>query len=828
MKRPLPPLCALALLALTARSDAEVVIVDANGAGDHVDIQSAIDGALDGDTILLRRPPVQSRRFRGFVVDGKSLVIQGDTIEPVRTGPVVVRNLGPQQQVKLVHLRVNPQGYPPPPDATAVALELEANEGVVWVHGCEILGSSPQGREGVLAARICSSSTTILSDSLVEGGAGDESAYSGVGLDSGAGLRARGSFVWLYGSEVAGGKGGFGGYFDGGRGGDGIALVASELYAADSLIRGGDGGDSLGVGSDGGDGLIVPASSNAVLFDTELLGGLPAIFSDGTEGLALVGVVTPVPGSAPVLETPRSAAAGDTVTLRFLGEPGDSVVLLVSGRVTAQPLGATSGTLHTGSPFERVQVGSIPGSGELTLPFVAPPAPTGGARTLVLQAVFVRPGTGALASGPELMSSLDGQFVPECGGRIHVDDDAPPGGDGESWATAYRSLRVALGAVPECPGSATEVWVAEGIYKPDAPGGDRGRTFYVYSDTHLYGGFEGTETRLDERDPVLHPVILSGDLNGDDAPDFGNRADNSNHVLHSGENQFTTTNVRLDGLVVRGGNALAHGNDQGAFRGGGLHARGNIELVRCTFTDNHADSFGGGVSWLGNSLSVSHCRFVGNRTNWQGAGMYTRSAGPVRISDSVFAGNVATQNGTGGLALTTSASGSEREVRNCVVYANRGSFAGGISDPSVFWGSTVIANTVVWGNAAGTSMDQDAQIYLHDEGVVDYSCVQGLIGFPGTGTIGLDPRFVDPVGADGIAGTLDDDLRLAAGSPCIDAGSNEGAGIDFADVDGDGDTLEPVPLDLAGEARFEDDPNTPDTGEGTAPLVDMGPFERAP
>ena len=31
-----------------------------------------------------------------------------------------------------------------------------------------------------------------------------------------------------------------------------------------------------------------------------------------------------------------------------------------------------------------------------------------------------------------------------------------------------------------------------------------------------------------------------------------------------------------------------------------------------------------------------------------------------------------------------------------------------------------------------------------------------------------------------------------------------------------------------GALRFEDDPNTPDTGEGAAPLVDMGVFERAP
>jgi hypothetical protein len=42
------------------------------------------------------------------------------------------------------------------------------------------------------------------------------------------------------------------------------------------------------------------------------------------------------------------------------------------------------------------------------------------------------------------------------------------------------------------------------------------------------------------------------------------------------------------------------------------------------------------------------------------------------------------------------------------------------------------------------------------------------------GNITGDPRFVDPYGADGVAGTPDDDLRLSPGSPCIDSG-NAGA-----------------------------------------------------
>ena len=51
------------------------------------------------------------------------------------------------------------------------------------------------------------------------------------------------------------------------------------------------------------------------------------------------------------------------------------------------------------------------------------------------------------------------------GGTVfYVDDDAPPGGDGQSWDTAYGFLQDAL-TPPALPGD--EIRVAQGVYKPD-------------------------------------------------------------------------------------------------------------------------------------------------------------------------------------------------------------------------------------------------------------------------------------------------------------------------------------------------------------------------
>ena len=61
-------------------------------------------------------------------------------------------------------------------------------------------------------------------------------------------------------------------------------------------------------------------------------------------------------------------------------------------------------------------------------------------------------------------------------------------------------------------------------------------------------------------------------------------------------------------------------------------------------------------------------------------------------------------------------------------------------------------------------------------------------------------------------------------SPAIDAGTNAAVPDDVSDMDGDGNSIEIAPLDMAGQPRFMDGPVV-DTGLGVAPIVDMGAFE---
>ena len=99
---------------------------------------------------------------------------------------------------------------------------------------------------------------------------------------------------------------------------------------------------------------------------------------------------------------------------------------------------------------------------------------------------------------------------------IFVDASAPGGGDGTTWEMAYDELQDALARA--VPGDA--VWVAAATYTPAGPDGDRDATFALPDGVAIYGGFAGGEQSLDERDWIANETILSGDLNGDDGPDF--------------------------------------------------------------------------------------------------------------------------------------------------------------------------------------------------------------------------------------------------------------------------------------------------------------------
>ena len=172
--------------------------------------------------------------------------------------------------------------------------------------------------------------------------------------------------------------------------------------------------------------------------------------------------------------------------------------------------------------------------------------------------------------------------------RFYVDADAPAGGNGQSWASAFQFLQDALDQT--VTGRVDEVWIAEGTYYPDdgtsVTEGDRTASFVLKDGVSLYGGFQGNETDLSQRNITNHVSILSGSI-------FADQQFWSLHVCTVGAN----ASVAFDGLTVRDGNA--NGTSEPNNCGGAVYASGQtnslIYVTSCVFTNNSA-SWRGGVA----------------------------------------------------------------------------------------------------------------------------------------------------------------------------------------------------------------------------------------
>ncbi|MHC4893640.1 MAG: choice-of-anchor Q domain-containing protein [Planctomycetota bacterium] len=176
------------------------------------------------------------------------------------------------------------------------------------------------------------------------------------------------------------------------------------------------------------------------------------------------------------------------------------------------------------------------------------------------------------------------------------------------------------------------------------------------------------------------------------------------------------------------------------------------------------------------------------------------STNGVRVRNSVFVDNIATGNGGGG-AIWAGSGGNPRFF-GCTVVGNRatGQATGGIRSQ----GSTVtVAGSIVYDNE-GQSGAQGSANQISSGLNVTYSIVEG--GYAGNGNLSTDPGFVDVNAGD---------LRLAPGSPAIDAGNSGLFGA-------------ASPSDVAGLPREVDDPSTVDTGIGGAPIADIGAHEYQP
>ncbi len=433
----------------------------------------------------------------------------------------------------------------------------------------------------------------------------------------------------------------------------------------------------------------------------------------------------------------------------------------------------------------------------------------------------------------------------ECEVRRYADSQTPGPGEGTTWSNAGGDLRELLDLAGLKCSNIRQIWVADGVYRPDSGTADRYGNFSLSSGLTLYGGFQGKsragggETSLAQRQPGLFTSTLSGEI-GTAASD-----DNSYSVITS---YGSDAHTLVDGFTITGGysewwgggayleTSSAHFStctfENNRAGGGGAVAAwtgGSPVFTACTFEGNQAASSGGGglSANAGVQLTLDRCTFRNNAGYWGGASSVADSSADIRgailqnnqataynggaldiyntqltLANSLITGNSSASDG----GAVWTASGTVGSIVNCTIADNTAAtYTGGVV---AYFDTLNISNTILWNNVGSYEAPQDRQLlYYGSTGAVDRSRVEGWDGFlDGIGSSGDDPYFADPGSGN---------YSLSSGSTSIDAGD--------ASVLPSG-----IVLDAVGNPRRVDDPATVDSGPGPSPVIDIGALEFQP
>ncbi len=220
---------------------------------------------------------------------------------------------------------------------------------------------------------------------------------------------------------------------------------------------------------------------------------------------------------------------------------------------------------------------------------------------------------------------------------LYVNGDAAASGNGLAWGTAFNDLQTALTWADYLNNDSIstndveQIWIAEGTYLPSKElqtGVARSKTFSLLNDVTLYGGFDGTETLVSQRDLTdpQNTTILSGDIGT-----VGNSYDNSYKVIYANG----VTNAALDGLTITEGRS--NGNGAGIYM-----TSGSLVVSDSIISNNRTSMYedGGGIYNVGGTLTLSGVEFSGNSGSTddsKGGAIY--NSGILTISDSDFLNN---------------------------------------------------------------------------------------------------------------------------------------------------------------------------------------------
>ena len=326
------------------------------------------------------------------------------------------------------------------------------------------------------------------------------------------------------------------------------------------------------------------------------------------------------------------------------------------------------------------------------------------------------------------------QMQPPTAGSVwYVDKNSPgPVHNGTSWISAFLTVQEGLNAA--LPGD--EVWVAAATYV---------ELVTLNLGVGLYGGFAGTETARNERNPIANPTIIDGNQGGT--------------VVTPPRGATTTT--RLDGFTVRNGyrdNAPS----------GGIDCNGSSPAISNNIITGNHGGYGGGIRCSASSPAISNNSITGNGADYNGGGICCISSFPA-ISNNSITGNAVNYRGGG-----ISCSWSSPVISNNTITGNSAGWGGGIY---CYSSSPRAVNNIVAFNSSGIYNE----LFQGGSPSLQSNCVYNPDGYDysglsaGTGDISADPRLV---------AFEYGEVHIQPDSPCIGAGDDSVVQAGWVDMDG--------------------------------------------
>lgn len=737
-------LAALGLVAASFTSQALADVRNLTSGVNHAELQSAIDSAAEGDTLI-----VGSGSFEGFTIDGKGLTLRslpGTSHEIV--AQIAVRNISSASVVQLDGLVVRGRRFGEDgnflPMAHESAAVFEANAGSVRLYRCELAAGSgvdhdarnpapahydpleyPGGGVG-LEATNCSN--LALLDCVIQGGHGSgEVGHSMLTSGSGgAGLWSVDSAIAIYDSRLAGGDGGLGGH-TGENGGDACHVDGLGIFASGCEFRGGDGGDVDSTtplrSGDGGSGVWVIQGANVRLLDNTYSGGGGGCCasSGGNPGLPKFwegGPLPDLPGASRSLRaTETFVGDGESFVLHAEGQPGDRFFLATAPRPSfhfvVNP--ASVQLVHFQQYFDwnsSVLIGPS-GSAEWTLP--AWELGPGQVRHQTAQA-FVRSANGEVTiGGAVLLSALDDETGPDCNGNGRRDlfdlvlgQETDCNGDFRPDACSIQN---------DCNGNGVDDALdigclgfadADGNGVPDSCDGFA--TQYVDASAPL-GGDGSAGAPFQDLASALAVVVDGGSIEVAGGLYVGGANRNldlggkSLQIYSSSGSAGCTIDLQQAGLafmtgtgsgVLRLSGFRIENGDGASQPAGALHVGTGFEatLVDCVFKNCRGGSGPGAIQSLGD-LVLDGCEFDDNHSDIAGGALGV--FGRLRASDCRFTGNGALIGG----ALYLPLNGEDSVLSHCIFRNNSSSASGGAL--SLQAGRLLVDNSFFVGNVANAS-----------------------------------------------------------------------------------------------------------------------------